>query len=178
MTNNKQKQKDNIKSLSPSRKAVIRKRRIKNMLLIASAVLLVISLVLIIFICKISMSEPESKQEYVQNHTHNHTETSVQPSVQPTLNPEFKSLEGLWRYDENTQYEFDGNGVGRMYYGEGKFFAYAYAVESDFITLDFESDYVNDCKYKYAVTDEKLTLVGDEGTAIIGKVYELAKVKR
>ena len=94
------------------------------------------------------------------------------------MTAQLKTVEGLWRYDEHTEYEFDGKGNGRMYYDEGKYFAFTYTVNDDVLALDFELEYVNDCKYSFVIKDEKMTFTGGEGTAVVGKVYELKKVKR
>ena len=182
MTNNRKKQKDNIKSLSPSRRAIIRRRKIKQIILITSVVMLLMSLVLIIFICRSNMSESDStvidEQNYTHTHTNNHEENIVQPTASAHSDPELKTLEGLWRYDQNTEYEFDGIGKGRMYYDKEKFFVFNYNVENNILALDFELEYVNDCKYSFTVENDKLTFIGGEGTAVIGKVYELTKVKK
>ena len=41
--------------------------------------------------------------------------------------------------------------------------------------MDYALDYVTDCEYAFTVERDKLTLVGGNGTAEPGKVYELTK---
>lgn len=101
-----------------------------------------------------------------------------QKRQQDFIASQLKKVEGLWHYNEYTEYEFDGKGSGRMFYAKDKFFAYTYTVDKDTVALDFELEYVTDCKYTFTVEGEKLTLVGGEGTAVIGKVYELTKVEK
>lgn len=150
-------QKESVRSLSPSRMAVMQKRKMKRILLVSSAVLMTIVFILVIFICK-SCSDD-----------------TVQQTKDDLLNAELGQIQGLWHYDDHTEYEFDGKGSGRMFYEKDKFFAYTYTIDQDDVTLDFELDYVTDCKYTFNVEGDKLTLIGGEGTAVIGKVYELFK---
>ena len=84
-------------------------------------------------------------------------------------------LQGCWHYNEYTEYVFDSEGKGRMFYAEGKAFEYTYTVKDDIVYLDFELDYVTDCQYTYTVEGDKLTLIGGKGTAEIGKEYVLTK---
>ena len=85
-------------------------------------------------------------------------------------------LSGVWHYNQYTKYEFDGEGNGRMFYDEGKAFEYTYTVKDSIVYLDFELEYVTDCQYTYTVEGDKLTLIGGEGTAEIGKEYVLTKL--
>ena len=84
-------------------------------------------------------------------------------------------LAGVWHYDQYTEYEFDGEGSGCMCLDSNNHFEFTYKVENGILYLDFALDYVTDCQYTYTVDDNKLTLVGGEGTAEVGKVYELTK---
>lgn len=86
-------------------------------------------------------------------------------------------LYGIWRYDQYTEYEFDGAGKGCMCLDGNNHFEFTYKAEDGTLQLDFALDYVNDCQYTYSVEGEKLTLVGGKGTAEVGKVYELMLVK-
>ena len=86
-----------------------------------------------------------------------------------------KELEGIWYYNEYTEYEFDGNGSGKMYYDKGKWFDFTYDAKGGTVSLDFELDYVTDCEYKYLVEGDNLLLIGGEGTAQPGTEYELTK---
>ena len=85
------------------------------------------------------------------------------------------ALAGVWHYDQYTEYEFDGEGNGCMCLDGNNHFEFAYKAENGILSLDFALDYVTDCQYTYTVDGDKLTLVGGEGTAEVGKVYELTK---
>lgn len=84
-------------------------------------------------------------------------------------------LVGIWHYDQYTEYEFDSNGNGCMCLDGDNHYEFTYKTEGDTLYLDFALDYVTDCQYTYTVDGDKLTLVGGEGTAELGKVYELTK---
>lgn len=84
-------------------------------------------------------------------------------------------LAGVWYYDQYTEYEFDCEGNGCMCLDGNNHFEFTYKVENGVLYLDFALDYVTDCQYTYSVDGDKLTLVGGEGTAEVGKVYELVK---
>lgn len=84
-------------------------------------------------------------------------------------------LSGVWHYDQYTEYEFDGKGKGCMCLDDSNHYEFTYKAEDGTLYLDFALDYVTDCQYTYTVNGDKLTLIGGEGTAEIGKVYELTK---
>ena len=86
-------------------------------------------------------------------------------------------LSGVWHYDQYTEYEFDGEGKGCMCLDSTNHFEFTYKAEDGTLHLDFSLDYVTDCQYTYTVDGDKLTLIGGEGTAEVGKVYELTLVK-
>lgn len=81
-------------------------------------------------------------------------------------------FQGTWKYDEYTQYEFDGNGSGCMCL-EGLHYEYTYTVKDDMLKLDFKDDSVHDCTYTFLMENSTLTLSGGEGT--VGGTYELHK---
>lgn len=81
----------------------------------------------------------------------------------------------VWYYDQYTEYEFDAEGNGSMCLDGNNHFEFTYKTEDNTLYLDFALDYVTDCQYKYTINGDKLTLVGGEGTAEVGKVYELTK---
>ena len=86
-------------------------------------------------------------------------------------------LSGVWHYDQYTEYEFDGQGKGCMCLDSTNHFEFTYKAENGTLHLDFALEYVTDCQYTYTVDGDKLTLIGGEGTAEVGKVYELTLVK-
>lgn len=84
-------------------------------------------------------------------------------------------LTGVWYYDQYTEYEFDAEGNGCMCLDGNNHFEFIYKAEDGVLYLDFALDYVTDCQYTFTVDGDKLTLIGGEGTAEVGKVYELTK---
>lgn len=92
-------------------------------------------------------------------------------------NKAITELLGVWHYDQYTEYEFGEKGNGCICLDNSSHFEFTYKVEDDTLYLDFALDYVTDCQYTFSVDGEKLTLVGGEGTAEAGKVYELTKNK-
>ena len=130
------------------RMAAIRRQRQMRILIGASAAFLALLVLLIVLLCRGCSGS----------------------------NKELRELQGCWYYNEYTEYEFDGEGNGRMFYEEGKAFEYTYTVKDNIVYLDFELDYVTDCQYTYTVEGDKLTLIGGEGTAEIGKEYVLTKL--
>ena len=84
-------------------------------------------------------------------------------------------LQGTWYYDQYTEYEFDGKGNGCMCIDKTNHYEFTYDIDGDTLKVDYALDYVTDCEYTYTVDGEKLTLLGGNGTAERGKVYELTK---
>lgn len=87
------------------------------------------------------------------------------------------ALSGVWKYDQYTEYVFDGEGKGCMCLDGNNYFAFIYKAKNGTLHLDFALDYVTDCQYTYSVEGDTLTLVGGEGTAELGKVYELTRAQ-
>lgn len=81
-------------------------------------------------------------------------------------------LQGTWRYDEHTTYEFDGRRHGCMELTTIQM-KFTYKVKKDVVTLDFVDENISDCVYKFHVESDKLTLEGGEGTS--GGTYKLYK---
>lgn len=92
-------------------------------------------------------------------------------------NHDLTVLQGAWRYDEYTEYEFDGKGNGCMCLDSDSHFEYTYVVEGNTVKLNFELDYVTDCEYTFTASGNTLTLIGGKGTAEPGKEYTLTKQK-
>lgn len=84
-------------------------------------------------------------------------------------------LNGNWRYNESAVYEFDGKGNGCMCINDSDHYEFTYQVRGKKLSMDYALDYVTDCEYTFKISGEKLTLIGGEGTAEIGKEYELTK---
>lgn len=87
---------------------------------------------------------------------------------------ELDTFTGTWIYDEYTKYEFDGKGNGCMCIEE-LHYEYTYTVKDNQLILDFNDNSVHDCTYIFSVKDDKLTIIGREGT--VGGTYELHKAQ-
>lgn len=85
-------------------------------------------------------------------------------------------LVGVWKYDQYTEYEFKDSNSGCMCLDDNTHYEFTYSVKDNVLHLDFALDYVTDCQYTYTIEGDKLTLVGGEGTAEVGKVYSLTKI--
>ena len=81
---------------------------------------------------------------------------------------------GTWVYDQYTKYEFDGYGKGCMCL-ENLHYEYAYEIDGNTLSMDFENEAVHDCSYTFSVNDNTLTIVGGEGTT--GGTYTLTKAE-
>ena len=90
-------------------------------------------------------------------------------------NHDLTALQGTWRYDQYTEYEFDGKGNGCMCLDEENHFEFAYSVDGNTVKLDFVLDYVTDCEYTFTASGNTLTLIGGKDTAEPGKEYKLTK---
>lgn len=86
-------------------------------------------------------------------------------------------LQGVWHYDQYTEYEFDGKGNGCMCIEETNHYEFTYTIDGDTLKIDFALDFVTDCEYGFTLENNKLTLVGGKGTANIGQEYILERVQ-
>ncbi len=84
-------------------------------------------------------------------------------------------LVGVWRYDAYTEYSFWDGSRGCMYLDGNTHYDFSYSIQGNTLSIDFVLEYVTDCQYTYTLNGSRLTLVGGEGTAEVGKVYELTK---
>ncbi len=135
--------------LSSKRMSAKKRKARRRKIAVASVFALVVSVLIIVLICKGCADK---------NHDN-------------------ADLSGVWHYDQYTEYEFDGEGKGCMCLDGSNHFEFTYKAEDGTLYLDFALDYVTDCQYTYTVDGDKLTLIGGEGTAEVGKVYELTLVK-
>lgn len=83
------------------------------------------------------------------------------------------ALVGTWKYDQYTSYEFHEDGKGYLCVDDVHY-EYEYKVSGDKLKLDFTEDVVRDCEYSFTIENNKLTLVGGEGTD--QGTYKLNKV--
>lgn len=132
-----------------SRQRAIKKRRQRRMLIGASVITLIALVVIIVLNCKSCVG---SKSD---------------PSV----------LQGVWHYDQYTEYEFDGKGSGCMCIEETNHYEFTYTIDGDTLKIDFALDYVTDCEYDFKLENDKLTLIGGKGTANPGQEYTLERVR-
>lgn len=86
-------------------------------------------------------------------------------------------LQGVWYYDEYTEYEFDGKGSGCMCIEETNHYEFTYIIDGDTLKIDYALDYVIDCEYDFKLENNKLTLIGGKGTANPGQEYILERVQ-
>lgn len=133
--------------LSPRHTNRKRQRNHKRKIILVSALVLALVILVIILLCKGCNENKSANTELV----------------------------GVWHYDQYTEYEFDAESNGCMCLDGNNHFEFTYTTEDNTLYLDFALDYVTDCQYTYTVDGDKLTLVGGEGTAEVGKVYELTK---
>ena len=133
--------------LSPKRMSAKKRKARQHKIAVVSALALVVLVLVIVLICRGCASGSNDNAD----------------------------LSGVWHYDQYTEYEFDGKGKGCMCLDDSNHYEFTYKAEDGTLYLDFALDYVTDCQYTYTVNGDKLTLIGGEGTAEIGKVYELTK---
>lgn len=86
-----------------------------------------------------------------------------------------KELQGRWRYDQNTLYEFAADGTGSLYLQDNIRYDFTCKAKDDTLYIDFKQDYVTDCEYSYFVDGYVLTITGGTGTATPGISYELTR---
>ena len=132
--------------LSPKRKAAIKRRKRQRAVIVSLFALLIVILI-VVLICKGCAGGKK----------------------------DLSVLQGTWYYDQYTEYEFDGKGNGCMCIDKTNHYEFTYDIDGDTLKVDYALDYVTDCEYAYTVEKDKLTLVGGNGTAEPGKVYELTK---
>ena len=133
--------------LSSDRRKVKKRKARQRSILIMSAVMLALLILAIVLICK-GCSNSEKNTE----------------------------LLGVWQYDQYTEYEFHDSNTGCMCLDGNTHYEFSYSIKDNILYIDFTLDYVTDCQYTYTLDGNKLTLVGGEGTAEVGKVYSLIKI--
>lgn len=82
-------------------------------------------------------------------------------------------LKGKWNLDGTTAYEFSGDGNGALLLPNVTY-EFTYEIKKDQISIDYENESVRDGTYTFSVEDNKLTLIGGEGT--VGGTYTLTWV--
>ena len=82
-------------------------------------------------------------------------------------------LKGKWDLDGTTAYEFSGEGNGALLLPNVTY-DFTYTIKDDQISIDYENESVRDGTYTFSVEEDKLTLIGGEGT--VGGTYTLTRV--
>ena len=82
-------------------------------------------------------------------------------------------LKGKWNLDGTTAYEFSGDGNGALLLPNVTY-EFTYEIKKDKISIDYENESVRDGTYTFSVDEDKLTLIGGEGT--VGGTYTLTRV--
>lgn len=77
-------------------------------------------------------------------------------------------LEGIWKLDEITVYEFDGRDRGIMLTAVDNY-TFVYSAQDGKLNIDFDYDGATDSEYTYAIDGDKLTMSRS------GMDYELTK---
>lgn len=83
-------------------------------------------------------------------------------------------VEGTWKLDSMTTYEFYNEEQGALITSFNKKYSFNYTLEDDLLTIDFADPKVTDSVYRFTVNDDRLTLVG-VSNHVHGKVHELRK---
>ena len=83
-------------------------------------------------------------------------------------------LKGKWDLDGTTAYEFSGDGNGALLLPNVTY-DFTYTIKDDQISIDYENESVRDGTYTFSVEEDKLTLIGGEGT--VGGTYTLTRVE-
>lgn len=70
---------------------------------------------------------------------------------------------GTWTTDGNTIYEFKKGGIGTLILPLSKY-KFAYEIEEDKISIDFENNELIDSEYTFSFDNNRLILKGSRGT--------------
>lgn len=84
------------------------------------------------------------------------------------------NLAGKWDMDKITVYEFDGKGKGALLLPDQSY-DFSYEIVDDKLTIDFVKDEARDSIYRYAINEDELTLIDEEGTTSV--TYLLKRMK-
>ena len=99
----------------------------------------------------------------VYNAQDNTTATTVESGGTPA-----SELEGIWKLDDITAYEFDGHDRGVMLTAVDNY-TFAYTAQDGKLNIDFDYEGATDSEYTYTINGDKLTMSRN------GKDYELTK---
>lgn len=137
------------KQISAKRQASKKRRQRQRITVSISALVLVLLIVIVAVICKSCLGNKNN----------------------------LAILQGVWHYDQYTEYEFDGKGNGCMCIEETNHYEFTYTIDGNTLKIDFALDYVTDCEYNFKIENDKLTLIGGKGTANLGQEYTLERVQ-
>lgn len=74
------------------------------------------------------------------------------------------AIAGQWSFDQTTSYYFDGEGKGSLQLPLNTY-EFSYELTDTYVYIDFADDSVEDRMFLYSVSDDLLTLAGDDGTS-------------
>lgn len=66
-------------------------------------------------------------------------------------------LQGIWRYDETTSYQFDGKERGMLMVSDAQY-SFRYFTGDGRLKLDFEDEKIGSAEYDFFIEEENLTL--------------------
>ncbi len=72
------------------------------------------------------------------------------------------AIAGKWSFDQTTVYYFDGKGKGSLQLPLITY-DFSYELTDKNVSIDFEDESVEDKTFLYSVSDDLLTLAGDDG---------------
>lgn len=79
-----------------------------------------------------------------------------------------KSIIGTWDYDTVTVYRFDKGGKGALELPNSSY-EFSYKIDGDKLTIDFVSESATDSTYTFSISDNALTLIGDNSSYVLKK---------
>ncbi len=77
-------------------------------------------------------------------------------------------VNGLWRLDKVTLYEFDGYGRGILHTGVDDY-SFAYSAENGFVEIDFDTDNGRDSEYSYVLDGDTMTFTRGDSSYTLTK---------
>ena len=66
-------------------------------------------------------------------------------------------LKGLWEYDNNTKYEFDGKGKGKIIVPMENI-EFTYTIKDNIVSVDFKNKESRDSEYEFKIKKDTLQL--------------------
>lgn len=79
---------------------------------------------------------------------------------------------GVYKYNEDVSYQFNGNGKGVLFDKQDKY-NFKYDLNDTELFIKFEDETIEDSTYDYTLENDTLTIIGKDGT--VGGTYILKK---